>query len=131
MDSKNTITKSISEKKRLIKEKSIKSKTMFQQLKNIANLELKEINLNEIDYFDFREVKSSGNDANQNILALYIIYFNVVAKFSDYTLPFGMDSFIKNETSQEFKSAMFKYVEKTLFKLSRQIFFSIIEENLN
>lgn len=128
---KNEIAKSISDRKKTIKEKSIKSKTLFQQLKNKANLQLKEINLNAIEYFDFREIKSSGNDANQNILALYIIYFNIIVSHSNYILPFGMDSFIKNETSQKFKSAMFKYVENNLFSLNRQIFFSIIEENLN
>ena len=130
-DNKSELTKLINDKKRLIKDTSKKSKTMFEQLKIQANLQLKEINLNEIEFLDFREVKSSGNDANQNILALYIIYFNIIVNYSEYKLPFGMDSFIKNETSQEFKSAMFKYVENNLFKLGRQTFFSIIEENLN
>ncbi|RIN94431.1 hypothetical protein BU000_13760 [Mammaliicoccus sciuri] len=47
-----------------------------------------------------------------------------------YLIPYGVDSFLKNESSMENQKEMFKIVEDYMIKRNNQSFFSILEENL-
>lgn len=130
MNSRKEINKLISKFKKEINQLTIDSENTYNQLKNKIPLELTEINLTDIGFLDFKEILSSGNDANKKILALYVIYSKLVDQYSHVKVPIGMDSFIKNETTISLKQEMFPFVYKNLFSLNKQIFFSIIEENL-
>lgn len=106
-------------------------------IENSYNKTLKDINLifgsekiNEINFLDFREVKGSGMDSNKILLAVYLTYINLVSNYGIYKVPFGIDSFVKNEIDKETEETTFKEVENKLFTLENQVFFATISENL-
>ncbi|KQU24470.1 hypothetical protein ASG65_17730 [Bacillus sp. Leaf13] len=102
----------------------------FKELINKISISITDLDIKDINVLDFKEIKSSGNDNNKKMLALYIIYSSIVDEFSKIKIPIGMDSFIKNETTTNSKQEMFKLVSEHFFKLNNQIFFSIVKENL-
>lgn len=69
-------------------------------------------------------------DANKKMLAFYTAYTNLVHEYSSISVPFAMDSFIKNETAAELKEQMFIFLSKYYLSIDGQIFFSIINENV-
>lgn len=94
------------------------------------SLELSGITLNQLDFLQFKNLSGSGMNTNKLYLAYYITYFNLIERFGRYSVPFGMDSFIKNESSSENESEMFKVIVKYMLNLNHQSFFSILDENL-
>ncbi len=91
---------------------------------------LTDINLVELKFLDFKKISGSGMDKNKKYLAYYLIYFSLLRKSSSYTIPFCMDSFIKNEITGQTAKKMFKAIEKYFFDTNNQSFFSIVSENL-
>lgn len=87
-------------------------------------------NLNELDFMKFKKIDGSGIDKNKKYLAYYLIYFNLLREYGTYTIPFCMDSFIKNEISGDNAIEMFGAIEKYFFDSNNQSFFSIVSENL-
>lgn len=87
-------------------------------------------NLNELDFLKFKKIDGSGIDKNKKYLAYYLIYFNLLREYGTYTIPFCMDSFIKNEISGDNAVEMFGAIEKYFFDSDNQSFFSIVSENL-
>lgn len=129
------LKKDISKENKAGKQHKESTTKEFNELINKFELELNtspnnDIKLSEIKFGEFKEVSGSGNDANIKMLALYTIYSNLIYNRSNIILPFGMDSFLKNETSKEFKENMFSFLSKNYLSIPNQIFFSIIEENL-
>lgn len=90
----------------------------------------KDIKLDDIKFYTFKEVTGSGIDSNKKMLALYTLYANLISQFSPYNLPFAMDSFIKNETAINLKQQMFSFLSKYYLSINNQVFFSIIKENI-
>lgn len=126
----NEIKKSINKEQRLGRAKRSKIRNKYNELINDYELSLGNIKLNDIEFYSFKEIKDSGNQGNKKMLAIYTLYSNLISEFSDIDLPYAMDSFIKNETARDVKEQMFKFLSKYYLTLSKQIFFSIIEENL-
>lgn len=129
-----SIVKEINKEIRLLKKKQQERKSdirkrYFEILSDI-NLRFGSAKLNEIEFFDFREVKGSGMDNNKTLLALYLTYMKLVSEYGVYTIPFGIDSFVKNEIDKETVRITFKEVERYFLSIPTQTFFVTISENL-
>lgn len=98
-----------------------------------ANAELKYILkddiIDKIDFLNFTQIKGSGTSANITMLGLYLIYSELISKYSRVKLPLGMDSFIKNELDTKNGKLMFDAMIKYFINLDHQTFFSVIEQN--
>ncbi|MFE4569699.1 hypothetical protein [Paenibacillus chitinolyticus] len=124
------LAKEISRVRRLSGKKRADIKKRYFELINDYERHFKDIKLDDIDFYSFKEVKGSGIDANKKLLALYTIYSNLVNEFSKVKLPFAMDSFIKNEIASEQNEQMFGFLSKYYLSIQGQTFFSIIKENI-
>ena len=119
--------------RRLKKEKQFLSDDIEKNY-NILLTELKSV-LTDIDitdhkFLDFKKINGSGMNKNKKYLAYYLIYFSLLKKYSSYSIPFCIDSFIKNEITGESSKEMFKAIEQYFFDNDNQSFFSIVSENL-
>ncbi|RSK44986.1 hypothetical protein [Bacillus canaveralius] len=102
----------------------------FYEIINDINLRIGSTILSEVEFFDFKEVKGSGMDNNKTLLALYLTYMRLIAEFGIYTIPLGIDSFVKNEVDKKTIKTTFKEVEKYFLTIPSQTFFATISENL-
>ncbi|WP_315370446.1 hypothetical protein [Paenibacillus xylanexedens] len=123
------ISKDIAKKKREIKKKRDAINQKYLYLINEYERYFKDIKLSDSKFYDFKEVTGSGIYGNKILLALYTLYANLINEFSNYKLPFAMDSFIKNEIAAEQGKQMFAFLEEYYLTLQSQTFFSIIEDN--
>jgi len=123
------ISKEIAKKKREIKKKRDTINQKYLELINEYEKYFKDIKLTEIKFYDFKEITGSGIYGNKILLALYTLYANLIDEFSNYKLPFAMDSFIKNEIAPKQGKQMFDFLEKYYLTLRGQTFFSIIDDN--
>ncbi|WBF52615.1 hypothetical protein [Macrococcoides canis] len=120
------LTKLNKEKKDLRKTIETRYSELITNMKTIFS----KTNLNELDFLKFKKIDGSGIDKNKKYLAYYLIYFNLLREYGKYTIPFCMDSFIKNEISGDNAVEMFGAIEKYFFDNDNQSFFSIVSENL-
>ncbi len=104
--------------------------TSYREYANELSFMMPGSNINQYDFGKFTTPKSSGVNVNQIYLGIYLTYMRLVAEYGRYTLPFCIDSFIKNETANEGLQDMFKATEKYLLAMNSQSIFSIIEENV-
>ena len=124
------ITKEIRKVKKLGNQKKVEIKMKYLELINEYERYLKDVKLDDIEFYNFKEVNGSGMDSNTKLLALYTLYSNLVDEFSNIKVPFAMDSFIKNESSSELKEKLFGFLAKYYLSTKGQSFFSIIKENV-
>ena len=124
------VNKQISKEKKLGSKKRSEIKKKYEELINEYERYFKDIKLDDIKFYIFKEVTGSGTDANRKMLALYTLYANLIDKYSSIKVPFAMDSFIKNETAEELKEEMFSFLSKYYLSIESQMFFSIINENV-
>lgn len=121
------VIKELKEEKNILNEKiKMDYESLIFDLKKI----LKDLNINELKFLEFKKIPGSGMDKNKKYLAYYLAYFSLLRKYSTYFLPFCMDSFIKNEITDESSQYMFAAIEKYFFDSHYQSFFSIVSENL-
>lgn len=121
------------EKRKLEKEKEeLKNerKTTFDDVKNRIRITLGLRDSKELGFLDFKKIDGSGMDKNIKYLGCYLMYFSLIEKYGIYKIPFCMDSFIKNEISAETANTLFQAIEKYFLSLERQIFFSIVTDNV-
>ncbi|MBC1888078.1 hypothetical protein HCA63_06905 [Listeria booriae] len=111
--------------------RKIKINDRYTKILSDINLRFNSSILDNYSFFDFREIKGSGMDNNKMMLSLYITYMRLVSEFGIYSLPFGIDSFIKNEVDKDIVKVTFKEVEKYFLSMPNQIFFVTIYENLS
>lgn len=98
-------------------------------ISNIKNV-LTGINMNELEFLQFKKIKGSGMDKNKKFLAYYLVYFELLKQYSCYNIPFCIDSFIKNEIAGDNAIEMFGAIEKFFFTENKQSFFSIVSDNI-
>ena len=121
------------EKAKIVKEKTELKKQLTSSFENIRNqikITLELTDFDEIEFLKFRKIDGSGMDKNTKYLALYLIYFELLDRFGTYRLPFCMDSFTKNEISEETAKQNFSAISKHFLPLKNQVFFSIVTDNL-
>ncbi|PVE92182.1 hypothetical protein DC433_26305, partial [Priestia megaterium] len=124
------VNKQISKEKKLGSKKRSEIKKKYEELINEYERYFKDIKLDDIKFYIFKEVTGSGTDANRKMLALYTLYANLIDKYSSIKVPFAMDSFIKNETAEKIEEQMFSFLSKYYLSIESQLFFSIINENV-
>lgn len=88
-------------------------------------------NVHDRAFGDFSAPKSSGVKDNQVYLGIYLTYMRLISEFGRYQLPFCIDSFIKNETSDNNQDVMFEATDKFFFKIKGQSIFSAIESSVD
>ncbi|MCT4377651.1 hypothetical protein EFM21_00460 [Leuconostoc falkenbergense] len=101
----------------------------FNSVKNDVKMSLTDVDLTERDFLQFQSMPGSGMRHNEKLLAYYLIYFKLLKDYSAFDIPFGMDSFIKNESEESTLKTMFQAVEKFFFDSEKQCFFSLVESN--
>ncbi|MCY8317288.1 hypothetical protein MOC71_11210 [Bacillus vallismortis] len=124
------LAKEIRELKKDQKERKAEISKKYNEILSDINLRFGSTKLSEVEFFNFKEVKGSGMDNNKTLLALYITYMRLVAEYGIYTIPFGIDSFVKNEIDEATVPITFKEVERYVLSNSNQTFFATISENL-
>ncbi|HZW67816.1 MAG TPA: hypothetical protein VFF20_04345 [Pseudogracilibacillus sp.] len=121
--------KEIKDLKKEKKELNDKLKTVyFNELNKIKSI-IFNLNVEELDFLSFKTIEGSGMDKNKKFLAYYLVYMRLIDEYGTYKIPFCMDSFIKNEISDESAKEMFGAIEQYLFKSNNQVFFSLVEQN--
>lgn len=98
---------------------------IVEMKKTISNLDIE-----ELKFLEFKSIPGSGIDKNKKYLGHYLVYISLLKKYSNYKIPFCMDSFIKNEISDSSEVKMFEAIDKYFFDEENQTFFSIISKNL-
>lgn len=124
------LAKEIRELKKDQKERKAEISKKYNEILSDINLRFGSTKLSEVEFFNFKEVKGSGMDNNKTLLALYITYMRLVSEYGIYTIPFGIDSFVKNEIDEATVPITFKEVERYVLSNSNQTFFATISENL-
>ena len=102
----------------------------FEILKSEIALEVGTSTLHNRKLLDFSKVKGVGTGLNKALLTLYLIYSEMISRYSDFKFPLAMDSFIKNEIADINEAKMFSAVQKHFINLENQTFFSVINKNL-
>ena len=87
-------------------------------------------NVNDVEFKSFTIPQSSGVHLNQTYLGVYLAYMRLISKYGKYSLPFCIDSFIKNETTSTKSNVMFDATEKYLLGMEKQSIFSAVDENV-
>lgn len=119
----NTLKRELNEKKEILNDN-------FEVLKNRITPEVGTSNLQDRKFLDFTKVRGTGTAVNKDLLALYLIYSEMISKHSEFKFPLALDSFIKNEITDKNETKMFEAVQKHFINLDHQTFFSIINKNL-
>lgn len=106
------------------------SKSYLEYTKDLTTI-MKGSNVDDIEFKNFTVPQSSGVQSNQTRLGGYLAYMRLISEYGRYSLPFCIDSFIKNETDSDKSSAMFGAVEKYLLNTKKQSIFSAIDESVS
>lgn len=119
----NVLRKELEDKKEGLKES-------YEEVKAQVVSEIETFALNNRYFLDFSKVNGKGTALNKNLLALYLVYSEMLNKFSEYRLPLGLDSFIKSEITDVNEVKMFDAVKKHFLDLDQQTFFSVVDKNI-
>jgi hypothetical protein len=107
-----------------------KIESRYSAFVNSLSIIMKGSNVNDTSFKEFKAPKSSGVNDNQIYLGIYLTYMRLISEFGRYKLPFCIDSFIKNETSDDKQDVMFAATEKFLLEIKDQSIFSAIESSV-
>lgn len=129
-EDKKSLEKEIRELKKNQKEKKKKINNRFLEVLKDINLKFGSDLIKNKNLFDFQEVKGSGMDKNKAILALYLTYIRLLIEFGVYSIPIGIDSFVKNEVESKTIEITFKELENHILSSDHQSFFVAIKDNL-
>ncbi|WP_195318359.1 hypothetical protein [Weissella cibaria] len=98
---------------------------------------LRQLNFNsnstKLPFLKIQTVKGSGSSNSADYFVHYIAYFALLSeafKNISLSMPFLIDSFIKNETSTNNIQGLFDILFEELTKYTGQSFVSLIQENL-
>ena len=103
----------------------------FERLKNSLSSLISSNGLANRRFRDYKKINGSGTNLNKDLLAIYLIYMNLIASNSDFKFPFAIDSFVKNEIDTISQEKMFSAISSYFLTLEAQTFFSVIRENLD
>lgn len=124
------ITKEI---RMLKKELNQRAKTIegeYEALKNELSILIGSTGITDKKFRNFDKLKGSGTNLNKDLLVIFLVYMNLVDSKSITSLPFAIDSFVKNETDKKVLKKMFDAINSKFLSLKSQTFFSIIRDNL-
>lgn len=124
------ITKEI---RMLKKELNQRAKTIegdYEELKNELSILIGSTGITDKKFRNFDKLKGSGTNLNKDLLVIFLVYMNLIDSKSITSLPFAIDSFVKNETDGKVLKKMFDAINSKFLSLKSQTFFSIIRDNL-
>ncbi|WP_081544059.1 endonuclease [Streptococcus pneumoniae] len=124
------ITKEI---RMLKKELNQRAKTIegdYEALKNELSILIGSTGITDKKFRSFDKLKGSGTNLNKDLLVIFLVYMNLIDSKSITSLPFAIDSFVKNETDEKVLKKMFDAINSKFLSLKSQTFFSIIRDNL-
>lgn len=124
------ITKEI---RMLKKELNQRAKTIegeYEALKNELSILIGSTGITDKKFRNFDKLEGSGTNLNKDLLVIFLVYMNLVDSKSITSLPFAIDSFVKNETDKKVLKKMFDAINAKFLSLKSQTFFSIIRDNL-
>lgn len=124
------ITKEI---RMLKKELNQRAKTIegdYEALKNELSILIGSTGITDKKFRNFDKLKGSGTNLNKDLLVIFLVYMNLIDSKSITSLPFAIDSFVKNETDEKVLKKMFDAINLKFLSLKSQTFFSIIRDNL-
>ena len=124
------ITKEI---RMLKKELNQRAKTIegdYESLKNELSILIGSTGITDKKFRNFDKLKGSGTNLNKDLLVIFLVYMNLIDSKSITSLPFAIDSFVKNETDEKVLKKMFDAINSKFLSLKSQTFFSIIRDNL-
>lgn len=124
------ITKEI---RMLKKELNQRAKTIegdYEAIKNELSILIGSTGITDKKFRNFDKLKGSGTNLNKDLLVIFLVYMNLIDSKSITSLPFAIDSFVKNETDEKVLKKMFDAINSKFLSLKSQTFFSIIRDNL-
>lgn len=124
------ITKEI---RMLKKELNQRAKTIegdYEALKNELSILIGSTGITDKKFRNFDKLKGSGTNLNKDLLVIFLVYMNLIDSKSITSLPFAIDSFVKNETDEKVLKKMFDAINSKFLSLKSQTFFSSIRDNL-
>lgn len=124
------ITKEI---RMLKKELNQRAKTIegdYEALKNELSILIGSTGITDKKFRNFDKLEGSGTNLNKDLLVIFLVYMNLIDSKSITSLPFAIDSFVKNETDEKVLKKMFDAINSKFLSLKSQTFFSIIRDNL-
>lgn len=102
----------------------------FEKTRNMLSKDLKEKSLENVEFYDFREIKGSGMATNKVEFGMYLAYMQIIDQYSIYTMPFAIDSFIKNETDSKTVEEIYGPIGDYFFKFNNQSILTAISGNI-
>ena len=124
------ITKEI---RMLKKELNQRAKTIegeYEALKNELSILIGSTGITDKKFRNFDKLEGSGTNLNKDLLVIFLVYMHLIDSKSITSLPFAIDSFVKNETDKKVLKKMFDAINAKFLSLKSQTFFSIIRDNL-
>lgn len=117
----------------LKKELNQRAKTIegeYEALKNELSILIGSTGITDKKFRNFDKLEGSGTNLNKDLLVIFLVYMNLIDSKSITSLPFAIDSFVKNETDKKVLKKMFDAINAKFLSLKSQTFFSIIRDNL-
>lgn len=105
-------------------------KGMYSQYITNLSLMMAGSNISSVEWRDFKAPKSSGVDDNQTYLGVYLTYIRLISEYGRFQMPFCIDSFIKNETTDPKTEKMFAATEEYLLKNTHQSILTAVKSNV-
>lgn len=124
------ITKEIRMLKKELNQRAKTIEVDYEALKNELSILIGSTGITDKKFRNFDKLKGSGTNLNKDLLVIFLVYMNLIDSKSITSLPFAIDSFVKNETDEKVLKKMFDAINSKFLSLKSQTFFSIIRDNL-
>lgn len=119
----NQLNKAIESKKNEISKDFDKSLLDKRIIFSKANL--------DYNFLNFNAIKDSGAIKNQVFLCLYMVYTELLFKYSRIKIPFVLDSIIKDELDSDILYKSYSIVNDTILKSKEQTFVALLVDKLS
>ncbi|HFU4464877.1 TPA: endonuclease [Streptococcus suis] len=124
------IKKEVSRLKKELNERAKIIEGEYEALKNELSNLIGSTGVTDKKFRNFDKLRGGGTNLNKDLLVIFLVYMNLLDSKSSVSLPFAIDSFIKNETDEKVLKKMFFAINTKFLSLKCQTFFSVIKDNL-
>lgn len=85
----------------------------------------------ECKFLSFKRIKESGSVDNQSFFSLYMIYTNILMKYSIVKFPFIIDAIVKDELDDEISNLFYEELERTILNSKDQTIIALLSDKKN